>query len=191
VAVGVTVGVGVRVLVGVAVADGVGVGVHVLVAVGVGVKPTHWPVAPLQTAPYTRVPPGKHSPLTGGPHNACPSQQSWGPAVRVGVTVGVLVWVAVGVGVPVGRGVEVCVCVGETVDVGIGVKVGIGVVPTRALNTRLRPTSRYDVTMKRYVAPALAGIATCDWSASFRISSLHAISVRFVHDPTNAVRRVS
>jgi len=69
----VAVGVGVRVLVGVAVADGDGVGVRVLVAVGVGVKPTHWPVAPLQKAPYTTVPPGKHSPpMVGGPHNACP-----------------------------------------------------------------------------------------------------------------------
>jgi hypothetical protein len=58
------------VLVGVAVADGVGVGVRVGVVVGVGVKPTHWPVAPLQAAPYIRVPPGKHCPPAGGPHTA-------------------------------------------------------------------------------------------------------------------------
>jgi hypothetical protein len=80
------------------------------------------------------------------------------------VTVGVFVWVGVGVGVPVGRGVEVSVCVGETVGVGNGVKVGIGVVPTRALKTRLGKSGagRYEVTMNRYVDPALAGTARRD-----------------------------
>jgi len=66
----VAVAVGVRVGVGVddGVAVGVVVGVDVLVTVGVGVKLTHWPVAPLHAAPYTRVRPSGQTPPTGGPH---------------------------------------------------------------------------------------------------------------------------
>ncbi len=56
--------------VGVGVGVAVVVGVAVLVTVGVGVKPTHWPVVPLQAAPYTTVPPAKHCPPVGGPHTA-------------------------------------------------------------------------------------------------------------------------
>ena len=92
---------------------------------------------------------------------------------------------------PVGRGVEVWVCVGESVGVGIGVKVGIGVVPTRALKTRLWPSCRYDVTMNRYVDPALAGMATREAISLRPISSLQATSVRLLHGPTKALRMVS
>jgi hypothetical protein len=192
VAVDVGVGVRVGVLVGVGVAVSVGVVVNVLVAVGVGVNPTHWPVAPLQKAPYTTVPPWRHCPpAVGGPQIAWPWQQSWDPAVRVGVTVDVLVWLGVGVAVPVGCGVEVWVGVGETVGVGGDVKVGIGVVPTWALKTSVRLSFRYDVTMKRYVPPALAGMVTCETIWLFATSSLQATSVRFAHGPTNALRTVS
>jgi len=93
--------------------------------------------------------------------------------------------------VPVGRGVEVWVCVGESVAVGIGVKVGIGVVPTRALKTRLGPPRPYDVTMNRYVDPALAGMATREAISLRPISSLQATSVRLLHGPTKALRMVS
>jgi uncharacterized membrane-anchored protein len=46
----------------------VGVAVGVTVAVAVAVKLMHWPVAPLQDAPYTGTPLPRHTPPLGGPH---------------------------------------------------------------------------------------------------------------------------
>ena len=98
----------------------VGVTVCVSVGVAVGVNTTHWPLAPMQTAPNTSVLPPPHCPPVGGPHALGAWQQSCAPAVRVGVAVAV----DVRVDVPVGVGVAVSVGVGVDVlvVVGVGVK---------------------------------------------------------------------